>query len=41
MHVTETYKGLGLGVDGDPKGGLALGGFSNPLSGSLLRMYNS
>ncbi|MCJ1270247.1 hypothetical protein MMC22_010143 [Lobaria immixta] len=25
-----TYKNLGLGVDGDPRGGLALGGFTNP-----------
>ncbi len=28
-----TYQMLGLGVDGDPKGGLALGGFSNPITG--------
>ena len=27
-----TYQALGLGVDGDPKGGLALGGFSNPVT---------
>ena len=27
-----TYQNLGLGVDGDPKGGLALGGFSNPIT---------
>ena len=27
-----TYQMLGLGVDGDPKGGLALGGFSNPIA---------
>ncbi len=27
-----TYQTLGLGVDGDPKGGLALGGFTNPIT---------
>lgn len=27
-----TYQNLGLGVDGDPKGGLALGGFTNPIT---------
>lgn len=27
-----TYQNLGLGVDGDPKGGLALGGFTNPVT---------
>ena len=31
-----TYKALGLGVDGDPRGGLALGGFTNPITGKQL-----
>lgn len=35
--ISETYKGLGLGVNGDPKGGLALGEFTNPISGISIR----
>ena len=31
-----TYQTLGLGVDGDPRGGLALGGFTNPITGKRL-----
>ena len=34
--LAETYEGLGLGANGDPKGGLALGGFSNPVSGRYI-----
>lgn len=30
-----TYKNLGLGVDGDPRGGLALGGFTNPTTSKI------